>query len=377
MQVPTGALVDRYGPRRVLVSAAVLMGTAQLVFAFVPSYPAALAARALLGCGDALAFVSVLRFAATHFPPQRFPLMVSLTSMTGMVGNVLATLPLAVLLHRAGWTVGFGVAAALSLVAAAALGLLMRDSAPPPRRLRGPGELRRAVGGVWTRVRGAWALPGTRLGFWVHFACMSTTTAFGVLWGGPYLTTSAGFTTSGAGAVLMCGVIGAAIASPVLGWLIGNRPVARVPIAFGVCLVTLAGWMTVVAGLGSTPPRSFLVPLFVVMALGGPASMAAFALARDYNQSRTLGTASGVVNVGGFAATVIIALGIGWALDLQGPTSPTTFRWAVLVAVGVQLFGTVRMAVWYLRLRAHVIVRQERGEDVPVPVLRRRWDRAV
>src|SRR3954452_13582006 len=178
MQIPTGVLVDRYGPRRMLVVAATLMGVAQLVFAIVPSYPAGLAARALLGCGDALAFVSVLRFAATHFPPQRFPLMVSLTSMTGMVGNVLATLPLAVLLHRAGWTVGFGVAAALSLVAAAALGLLMRDSAPPPRRLRGPGELRRAVGGVWTRVRGAWGLPGTRLGFWVHFACMSTTTAF-------------------------------------------------------------------------------------------------------------------------------------------------------------------------------------------------------
>ena len=89
-------LVDRYGPRRILVVAAGLMGSAQLVFALVPSYPAGLAARALLGCGDALTFVSVLRFAATHFAPRRFPLIVAMTSMVGMVGNVLATLPLVI-----------------------------------------------------------------------------------------------------------------------------------------------------------------------------------------------------------------------------------------------------------------------------------------
>jgi hypothetical protein len=43
----------------------------------------------------------------------------------------------------------------------------------------------------------------------------------------------------------------------------------------------------------------------------------------------------------------------------------------------VQAFGTVRMAEWLIRLRAHVLHRQEKGEDVPVPVLRRRWDRPV
>jgi nitrate/nitrite transporter NarK len=374
MQVPTGVLVDRYGPRRVLVTAALVMGSAQLVFALVPSYPAGLAARALLGCGDALTFVSVLRFAASRFPPRRYPLFVALTGMIGIVGNLLATLPLALLLHRAGWSAGFGIAATLSLIAGATLWLLLPETAARPLPIHGLAEVRRGTAAVWQRVRAAWSLPGTRLGFWVHFACMSTTTAFGVLWGGPYLATAGGFTTSGAGAVLMFGVLAAALASPLLGWLIGNRPIVRVPIALGICLVTLAGWTIVVAGYGSAPPRGLVTALFVVMALGGPASMAAFALARDYNNVRTLGTASGVVNVGGFVATVVIALGIGWVLDLQGRTSPQTFRWAVLVAVGVQAYGTLRMAVWLLRLRAHVLTRLELGEDVPVPVLRRRWD---
>jgi hypothetical protein len=173
----------------------------------------------------------------------------------------------------------------------------------------------------------------------------------------------------------MYGVIVAAIASPVLGWLIGHRPVVRVPIALGTCLITLAGWTAVVAAFGAHPPRGYVVALFVVMALGGPASMTAFALARDYNQARLLGTASGVANVGGFLATVVIALGIGWVLDLQGGTSASHFRWAVLVALAVQGWGTLRMAVWFVRLRAHVLHRQERGETVPVQLMRRRWDR--
>jgi MFS family permease len=244
----------------------------------------------------------------------------------------------------------------------------------PPSRIRTIAQLRDGMGTVWQRVRAAWSLPGTRLGFWVHFACMSSATAFGVLWGSPYLIKVTGFGTAGAGAVLMAGVIAAALFSPALGWLIGHRPIARVPVALGICALTILGWLTLVTAFGTTPPRGYVVALFVVTALGAPASMTAFALARDYNHSRTLGTASGVVNVGGFVATVLIALGIGWALDAQGGTSAHALRWAVLVAVGVQVFGTVRMAVWLRRLRAFALDRQERGEQVPVSVVRRRWD---
>jgi hypothetical protein len=141
-----------------------------------------------------------------------------------------------------------------------------------------------------------------------------------------------------------------------------------------VCLTTMAGWVLLVLVFGDSPPRGYVLALFLVMALGGPASMSAFALARDYNHAHTLGTASGVVNVGGFLATVLIALGIGWALDALGGTTPHTLRWAVLVAVAVQLFGTLRMGIWLLRVRAFALGRQAVGKDVPVSVVRRRWD---
>jgi sugar phosphate permease len=203
---------------------------------------------------------------------------------------------------------------------------------------------------------------------------MSSTTAFGVLWASTYLQKGARFSAAGAGSVLMYGVIAAALGSLLFGWLISHRPIVRVPLGLGICILTIGGWLGSVFGYGSAPPQGYVVALFVVMALGGPASMAAFALARDYNHSRSLGTASGVVNVGGFIAAVVAALGIGWALDAQGATDPATLRWAALVAVGVQAFGTFRMAVWLRRLRAFALRRQLAGELVPVQVVRRRWD---
>lgn len=374
MQVPTGVLVDRYGPRRLLIVASTLMGVAQLGFAVVPSYPAALFARALLGCGDALTFISVLRFAAGRFAPRRYPVIVALTSMLGTAGNLVATLPLSLVLHRLGWGVGFGVAGSLSLLAAVAVVLLLPDAGTVPRPVRGAAAVRAGVASVWRRVRLSWGLAGTRLGFWVHFACMSSATVFGVLWGAPYLETAAGFDATGAGAVLMYGVIAAGLASPVVGWLIGRWPISRVPLALGVCTVTIAGWIVAVTAFGERPPQPYVIALFVVMTLGGPGSMAAFALARDYNHARTLGTASGVVNVGGFLATVIGALGIGWVLGALGGTTAHSMRYAVLVAVGVQAFGTFRMAVWLRRTRAFALARQDAGESVPVTVVRHRWD---
>src|SRR5262245_26794754 len=110
MQVPTGLLVDRYGARRVLTVAALLMGLGQLLFAFATSYPLGLLARGVLGVGDAMTFVSVLRLVAAHFPVRRYAALASFTTAFGALGNLASTVPLSLVLASAGWTVTFAVA---------------------------------------------------------------------------------------------------------------------------------------------------------------------------------------------------------------------------------------------------------------------------
>ena len=375
MQVPTGVLVDRYGPRRLLVAAAVLMGIGQLLFALAPSFGMALVARGLLGCGDAMTFVSVLRFAAVRFSRRRYPLLVALTATIGTLGNVLATLPLELLLDHAGWAPSFGVAAVLSLVTAVLVWLFLDDPTTPTNRMHGVDDLRVGIVSVSRRVAAAWALPGTRLGFWVHFAAMCTATTLSVLWGHPYLVDGVGLSSASASVVLLVAVVMAGLAGPVVGWFISRHARLRVGMVLTTCAVSVVGWTVVALALGDHPPTWFVVPLFVITLIGGPASMAAFAIARDYNPARIIGTATGVVNVGGFVATAVSAVGFGLVLSVLGGTSPAHLRYAVLVPVVVQLCGSLRVVAWVRRLRAELVVSQRAGLAVPVRVSRHHvWD---
>ncbi len=376
MQVPTGVLVDRFGPRRLLLAAAGLMAVAQLVFATVDSYPAALLARALLGCGDALTFVSVLRFAASRFPAPRYPMAVSVTAMLGQVGNIAATVPLALLLHSLGWTPTFAAAGLLSVLCVGLVWAFVPADAvrPAPRSLSGLGPPLRRVAG---NVRAAWRVPGTRAGFWVHFSTMASPTVFGVLWGVPFLVQAEGLGSAAASRVLLLLVVLAAVGSPLIGLLIARRPAWRVPVAMAVSTLAVLGWLVLVVGFAGSPPVALVLVQVCVIAVGGPASMIGFALARDYNPPALVGTATGVVNVGGFAATVVGALGVGWVLDAVGGDRSTAFAAAWLLVAAVQAAGTVQVLRWWRRARVSVLAAQERGESVPVPVVRRRFDRSV
>ncbi len=377
MQVPTGLLVDRYGPRRLLITAACVMALAQLAFAVVRSYPGALLARGVLGCGDALTFVSVIRFAAQDFAPRRFSLAVSVTSMLGMAGNLIATIPLTLLLHAAGWTPSFAGTGLISLATGAAV---WRFS---PRTAPGGGAVRRRPWRSWLaavsgrasgRAHAAWRTPGTRLGFWVHFSCMSVTTMFSVLWGLPYLVAQ-GVSPAGASAVLLVCVLAAIMFSPAVGLVFGRFPAARVPFGVGVCLVTVAGWAALLGGFGGRPPHVLIVAVVALMAAGGPASTIGFSLARDYNARTAVGTASGVVNVGGFSAAITASLLVGGILDLAGHGDAAAYRLAFGSAVAVQLAGTLMAVRWWLRVRGLLLGAQSRGEPVPVRVVRRQFDR--
>jgi MFS family permease len=373
MQIPTGVLVDRYGPRRLLITAALTMGAAQLLFAVADNYPAALLARAVLGLGDALTFVSVLRFAAGQFTPRRYPLVVALTGTLGSVGNVAATLPLTLLLRTVGWTPTFAAAGGLSLVSGVAVYLMLPR---PTRRPGWPGsstELRAAVGRVSQRMLAAWRLPGTRAGFWLHFTAMSTWVMFSVLWGVPFLEESQGYSRGAASSVLLFSVLVSVAAGPLIGYLIGRYPAARVPLAIGSCLATVLGWYLVLAGFAGPVPHGLLVALVLLTGTGGPVSGIGFALARDYNGPAIVGTATGVVNVGGFLAGIAASMIFGWVLSAAG-TDAAGYRLAFAVAATVQLFGLVELVRWWLRARRSVLHALDRGEQPPVRILRHRWD---
>lgn len=379
MQVPTGLLVDHFGPRRVLTVAAVLLGLGQLLFAIAGSYALALAARAVLGIGDAMTFVSVLRLVAAHFPVRRYAALASLTGALGAVGNLIATVPLTLLLDSAGWVVTFAVAGAATMAYSIVVALRLRDTpdgVTPVRHERSPRTAVEGDGGrvglVFAEVGRSWRVPGTRLGFWVHFSTMFAPAVLGLLWGFPYLVQAQGLSAGAAGSVLSVLVIGVLIGGPSVGVMISRRPEWRMPFVIIYLVSALAIWAVLLGWPGGQIPVAVLVIAFGWLSVGGPASSIAFALARDYNPIRRVGTATGVVNVGGFVAITISALVIGVLLDWTG-----SFRIALLAVVALLGLGFWRTAVWWRRARAAVFAAEARGEQVPVRLRHHRWDEDI
>src|SRR4029453_11379978 len=96
----------------------------QRVFAFATGFPVAVAARALLGAGDAMVFVSVIRLIALWFLVRQAPLITQMTGQVGQLGAIVAAAPLSYALHEFGWTRSFAWASSVGVVLMVGVALL-------------------------------------------------------------------------------------------------------------------------------------------------------------------------------------------------------------------------------------------------------------
>ncbi|MET0735514.1 MAG: MFS transporter [Microbacterium sp.] len=350
MQIPVGVLLDRYGARPIMTIGMVLMAVGQLVMALSPNVGIAIAARMLLGAGDAAVFPSVIRLIATWFPAQRGSVMIQLSGIFGQLGQIVAIIPLAALLHATSWSIAFGSVAALGVLFAILVFAVIRNH-PPEREAdvsvdTDTGAIRVVTSTVDTSVgiRAAWSHPGTRLAFWSHFTTPFSGTAFIMLWGIPFLTVGEGRTQAEAAGITTILVLSGIVLGPIMGTLSSRLPHLRsralVLPTIGIQMVV---WLIVIAW-PEPAPLWLLFVLAIALATGGPASMIAFDHARTHNPSHRLSTATGITNSGGFLAGLIAIFLIGLALDLQGAGTPATFtleafRLAFLTQVPLWLVG--------------------------------------
>src|SRR4051812_29280277 len=141
LQIPVGLLLDRFGARRPIAAGALTMAAGQLLLAVATGLPPAIAARVLVGAGDAFTFISVLSVVTAWFPARRVPVMTQLTGLIGQFGQVLSAIPLAAVLHGPGWTTAFVSAAAFGVAVAVAVLAVVRGrppGAPAPPPAAGP-----------------------------------------------------------------------------------------------------------------------------------------------------------------------------------------------------------------------------------------------
>jgi MFS family permease len=353
MQIPVGVLLDRYGSRRLLLIGLGLMTMGQLWFATIDSYAPALAARILVGGGDAMVFASVLRLIAFWFPAARTPLVTQLTGISGQLGAVAAAIPMSAALTDWGWGWTFGAAGGLGVVLGVILLIVVRDA---PDAAGMPGQVTLAA--VRAGLRDSWAEPGTRLGLWTHFTSQFSVTVFTLLWGFPYLTQAEGLSGIAAGLLLTLTTAAAVVSGPLLGAFVGRNPYHRSTLVLTIVASIVSAWTAVLAWPGPAPVW-LLVLLVLAMGVGGPASMVGFDFVRSFNPSSRLGGATGIVNQGGFVASLLVIVAVGLVLDWRTPGSstdysPEAFAWAMATQYVAWALGLSQIWRYRRKTRRHL-----------------------
>lgn len=311
LQIPVGVLVDRFGPRVMIASGAAIMALGQIQLAAATSVPGGVVGRILVGSGDAMTFIAVIRLIPAWFPSRRVPLLTQLTGQLGQLGQLISVIPFALVLHSWGWSTAFLACGALGLLACVLAAAVVRNAPGSDEPPVEPAGLKETA----ADLSKAWRQPGTRLGMWSHFSTQFAGTVFILTWGYPFLVSGEGVPPVVATVLLSLFVVVGLVCGPLLGGWVGRHPLRRSTMVLAVTATISLAWLVTLLYPGPAP-LWLLVLLVLALALGGPASMIGFDFARTYNPSHRIGTATGIVNVGGFIASLIAMYAIGLVLDL-------------------------------------------------------------
>jgi MFS family permease len=363
LQVPVGVALDRFGSRRMILAGALTMAAGQLVLALATDVPTAVMARVLVGAGDAMTFISVLRVVSLWFASRTVPLITQLTGILGQLGSIVAAYPLVALLHGTSWETTFLGAAATGVLVAVLVLVALRDApaGTEPVAAAGLAELRGNLAATWRE-------PGTRIGLYTHLVTQFSGTVFVLLWGYPFLVVGEGRSPAVAASLLTLLVVVGMGVGPLFGRLCGRWPLRRSDLVFGILAATAAVWTVVLLWPGRAP-LPLLVLLVVVLGTNGPGSMIGFDYARTENPAERLGSASGVVNVGGFLASLLTILAVGVVLDVLTPGSSSAYDLgAFRAAFAVQYVFWAIGLVGVLRHRRELRARLARDGVILAPL---------
>lgn len=183
MQLPLGAALDRYGPRRVVSTLLVLAALGCVGFATAKTVWSLIVARAVVGVGVAACLMAPLTCFRRVFPVHMQLRLNSWMLMTGSLGMVASTVPVQSMLPIWGWRgVFLGLACCLVVSIALILWLVPGDAA-------GESSGRNERSSYLQIARDPTFRSLAPLGFVVYGGLIAVQS----LWAGPWLTRVAGW----------------------------------------------------------------------------------------------------------------------------------------------------------------------------------------
>jgi MFS family permease len=344
IQLPLGAWLDRFGPRRVQAVLLSIAAIGAAVFACADDFPMLVIGRALIGLGVAAALMAGLKALVLWWPAEHIALANGWLIALGTLGAVAATAPAEMLVVSIGWRGLFVLLAALSLLAAL---LILR--VVPERAARSRG----AEIGVSTTIRTIFR----DARFW-RLAPLSATTigsawALQGLWAGPWLADVEGLPRGDVVMHLLAMGIALSASALILGTA-GDRLRKR-----GISLSTT---FAVAAGIALLAQLALVLrwPLppwlpWIAIAGIGAATVLSYAILTELFPKSASGRANGALNLLHIGAAFAMQVGVGLVVDLWPAEEGRHPAIAYQAAFGIVLALQAIAFLWFVRPTRHAV----------------------
>lgn len=358
LMIPAGVLIDAYGVRRVVSAGGMLMGAGSVAMALAAGQAVLFGGRLAVGVGAAVTFVGTLKIAANWFPPARFGTLSALTAAVGLLGSLVATVPLAVLMGLVGWRGAFTVVGAVTVLNSLICWAFVRESPTTTERAAGSAAgLRPVVVGTLHVLGNVHTWPP-----FLAFFCLYSATSNLMLWSVPYLRDVYALSTSEAALYATATSVALLVAGPLTGFL-SDRVVRRRKLPYTALTGALfLLWVAFVASLGALPLAGVYL-LFFAMGAASAAFVLTWPIGREVNPPHLAGVAVAVVNLGGFLGAALTQAPLGAMLDA---------RWAGALVDGARAYPIAAYRATFSVCAAFVLasmavtlfVRETRGQNI-------------
>ena len=330
VQIPTGILADRWGPRKLLTAGTLFSSIGAFIFAFAPSIHMANFGRLIIGASIGVAWVSILKLSTRWFKPNHFAVVTGLALCLGILGALSAGVPLRLLMDFFGWrSVIFG-AGTITLLLSLAIWTFVRDDPSQKGYLSyatgSTASNPRSKASILTDLSNIFRYKNTWILSIVPASLVGPLLTFTGLWGIPYLTTHYHLTPVKSATLLSTLLIAWALGGPVLAAL-SEKTGRRKSIYFCALCISLIGWIPIL--FLQDIPLWLIIVLFSIVGFASGAIVIGMAFVKESVPAALAGTVSGVCNMGMEMGPMILQPAIGWVLD---------FRWDGLSENGIRIY---------------------------------------
>lgn len=307
MQIPSGMLIDRYGPRIVLTFAVIICAVATYMFQSTTDITVAIISRLMLGAASSVAFIAPLTLASRWFKAKHLALVAGCVQILGCVGAILGGAPIAYLNAHIGWRPTLVWASSLGFALAFVFWIVIKDHPTSTEETAKPSisELLSQVVLILKHQQNLWIALAS-------FASWCAMGSLAELWGVPFLIQFHNLSAQDAALLIMIIWLGVAFGSPLAGFWCERVNNHRQPL---ILLLSLSAITTTILIYCNQLNHTLVYINLFLMGMAAGAQPVTFSLIAIHNPPSRIATAFGFNNMAVVCGASLLQPSIGLLLD--------------------------------------------------------------